>query len=102
NYEDKGQDYPASFVRWTAQRNFEAVLDMLGDDRLDVSPLISHHFPVADAPKAYELLTSARPSLGILVDYPQSASAETLYRMLTLRHVPQPYRHSVIWIIRPG
>ena len=29
NYEDKGQDYPLGFVRWTAQRNFEAVLDMM-------------------------------------------------------------------------
>ena len=29
NYEDKGQDYPIGFVRWTQQRNFEAVLDMM-------------------------------------------------------------------------
>jgi len=31
NYEEKGQDYPVGFVRWTEQRNFEAVLDMLAD-----------------------------------------------------------------------
>jgi threonine dehydrogenase-like Zn-dependent dehydrogenase len=37
HYEDKGQDYPVGFVRWTAQRNFEAVLDMMADRRLDVS-----------------------------------------------------------------
>lgn len=29
NYEDKGQDYPIGFVRWTEQRNFEAVLDLM-------------------------------------------------------------------------
>ena len=29
NYEEKGQDYPVGFVRWTEQRNFEAVLDMM-------------------------------------------------------------------------
>ena len=28
-YEEMGQDYPFGFVRWTEQRNFEAVLDML-------------------------------------------------------------------------
>jgi hypothetical protein len=29
NYEEKGQDYPVGFVRWTEQRNFEAILDMM-------------------------------------------------------------------------
>ena len=33
-YEEGGQGYPAGFVRWTEQRNFEAVLDMLADGRL--------------------------------------------------------------------
>ena len=31
NYEDKGQYYPFGYVRWTEQRNFEAVLDMMAD-----------------------------------------------------------------------
>ena len=38
NYEDKGQDYPPGFVRWTEQRNFQAVLDMLASGALDVAP----------------------------------------------------------------
>ena len=29
DYEDKGHDYPLPFVRWTEQRNFEAVLDIM-------------------------------------------------------------------------
>lgn len=69
SYEEKGQDYPIGFVRWTEQRNFEAVLDMLADGRLDVKPLVSHRFALADAPKAYDLVTGAAPSLGILLDY---------------------------------
>ena len=36
-YEDKGNDYPVGFVRWTEQRNFEAVLDMLADRRFPSS-----------------------------------------------------------------
>jgi threonine dehydrogenase-like Zn-dependent dehydrogenase len=32
-YEQKGQDYPVAFVRWTEQRNFEAVLDLMGTRR---------------------------------------------------------------------
>lgn len=70
NYEEKGQDYPVGFVRWTEQRNFEAVLDMMGDGRLDVKPLISHRFSIGEAGKAYDLVGGAGPSLGILLAYP--------------------------------
>jgi predicted dehydrogenase/threonine dehydrogenase-like Zn-dependent dehydrogenase len=70
NYEDKGQDYPVGFVRWTEQRNFEAVLDMMADGRIDVKPLISHRFAIEDAEKAYALVGGAGPSLGILLTYP--------------------------------
>lgn len=70
NYEEKGQDYPVGFVRWTEQRNFEAVLDMMADGRLDVNPLISHRFSISEAGKAYDLVGGAGPSLGILLAYP--------------------------------
>jgi predicted dehydrogenase/threonine dehydrogenase-like Zn-dependent dehydrogenase len=68
NYEEKGQDYPAGFVRWTEQRNFEAVLDMMADGRLDMGPLVSHRFPIAEA-AAYALVSGGQPSLGILLEY---------------------------------
>jgi predicted dehydrogenase/threonine dehydrogenase-like Zn-dependent dehydrogenase len=70
NYEEKGQDYPVGFVRWTEQRNLEAVLDMMADGRLVVEPLITHRYPVADAVKAYEVVGGAEPSLAILMEYP--------------------------------
>lgn len=70
NYEEKGFDYPVGFVRWTEQRNFEAVLDLMADGRLDVQPLISHCFSIAEAEKAYELVGGSSPSLGILLAYP--------------------------------
>lgn len=70
DYEEKGFDYPVGFVRWTEQRNFEAVLDMMADGRLDVTPLISHRFPIEDAEQAYALVGGAEPSLGILLTYP--------------------------------
>lgn len=70
NYEEKGLDYPVGFVRWTEQRNFEAVLDMMADGRMDVKPLISHRFKIDEAEKAYELVGGGGPSLGILLEYP--------------------------------
>ena len=70
NYEEKGNDYPVGFVRWTEQRNFEAVLDMMADGRLDVKPLISHRFAITEAEQAYELVGGGGKSLGILLRYP--------------------------------
>ena len=52
-YEERGHDYPAAYVRWTEQRNLQAVLDLMGSGRLDVEPLISHRFAVTDAERAY-------------------------------------------------
>ena len=70
NYEEKGQDYPVGFVRWTEQRNFEAVLDMLADGRLNVKPLISHRFNLDQAEAAYAVVGGSEPSMGILLEYP--------------------------------
>jgi predicted dehydrogenase/threonine dehydrogenase-like Zn-dependent dehydrogenase len=70
SYEEQGQDYPVGFVRWTEQRNFEAVLDMMADGRLDVKPLISHRFAIDEASEAYELVAGTAPSMGILLQYP--------------------------------
>jgi predicted dehydrogenase/threonine dehydrogenase-like Zn-dependent dehydrogenase len=69
-YEEKGQDYPVGFVRWTEQRNFEAVLDMLSEGRLEVASLVTHRFAIADAASAYEVVGGSAPSLGILLEYP--------------------------------
>jgi predicted dehydrogenase/threonine dehydrogenase-like Zn-dependent dehydrogenase len=68
-YEAKGNDYPRAFVRWTEQRNFEAVLDMMADGRINVQPLISHRFAFESAPEAYRLLTEDKGALGILLEY---------------------------------
>ncbi|MCA9198988.1 MAG: zinc-binding alcohol dehydrogenase, partial [Planctomycetales bacterium] len=49
DYEQKGIDYPYGFVRWTEQRNIQAVLDLMHSGKLDVKPLITHRFAHADA-----------------------------------------------------
>ncbi len=73
-YEERGHDYPIGFVRWTEQRNFEAILDMLADGRLDFKPLISHRFAVTEAEEAYKLISEGNP-LGVLLEYAQNDSA---------------------------
>ncbi|MDO9117854.1 MAG: bi-domain-containing oxidoreductase [Nitrospira sp.] len=95
-YEDEGQDYPFGLVRWTEQRNFEAVLDMLADDRLETEPLISHRIPFDQAVTAYDLISSRAPSLGIILQYPESDKASQprlLARTIQLSETTPSGRH---------
>lgn len=70
NYEQQGQDYPAAYVRWTEQRNMQAVLDLMGNGKLDVTPLVSHRFGIENAVGAYDLIEKGNePYLGILLEY---------------------------------
>lgn len=72
NYEDHGHDYPAPYVRWTEQRNIQAVLDLIGSGRLDVEPLVSHRFDIDGASDAYELINrGSEPFLGVVLTYPK-------------------------------
>ncbi len=63
-YERGGHDYPLGYVRWTEQRNFEAVLDMLASDRLRFDELITHRFPISDAPEAYSQVQTDASRVG--------------------------------------
>lgn len=83
-YEDKGHDYPVGYVRWTEQRNFEAVLDMMADGRLNVAPLISHRFTVDQAQEAYTIVGGREPSMGIVLEYPETAAGEGAVRARTV------------------
>jgi len=74
SYEDQGNDFPIGFVRWTEQRNFEAVLDMLASGQLEVNSLISHRVAFEDAADAYQTLTTDNSALGIILQY---TSADT-------------------------
>lgn len=74
-YEEQGHDYPVGFVRWTEQRNFEAVLDMMASGILNVKSLITHRFDIEDAVDAYGLLDDSN-ALGIVLNYPERPENE--------------------------
>jgi len=58
NYEDKGLDYPLAFVRWTENRNFEAVLDAIHRGVLKVGPLITRKVAFEKFDNVYDNLDS--------------------------------------------
>ncbi|HSR67776.1 MAG TPA: bi-domain-containing oxidoreductase [Acidobacteriota bacterium] len=71
-YEERGRDYPAAYVRWTEQRNLQAVLDLMASGRLDVGPLITHRFRLDQAEEAYQLIEKgSEPFIGVLLGYPR-------------------------------
>jgi predicted dehydrogenase len=91
-YEEGGQDYPVGFVRWSEQRNFEAVLDLMSSGAIDVAPLISHRFDLAQAPEAFGLLASKSASLGILLRYtPPDEAAPPAERTVSLLAAPSTH-----------
>jgi predicted dehydrogenase/threonine dehydrogenase-like Zn-dependent dehydrogenase len=89
-YEEDGQDYPPAFVRWTEQRNFEAVLDMMASGRLDVEPLISHRLPFEDVRAAYETVTGDKTALGILLTYEHDVEARHIRSVTITPNAPRP------------
>ena len=109
-YEAAGQDYPFGFVRWTAQRNFQAVLDMLATKRLDVAPLVSHRVAFGQAPQAYALMASNTPHLGIVLQYsqpqdvPDAALRQQTVSLVPRRDAPHPasLHDPVIGVIGAG
>ena len=70
DYEQRGKDYPLAFVRWTEQRNFEAVLQLMDSGALEVASLITHRAGFGDAPRLYGRIGEGEKVLGALLTYP--------------------------------
>lgn len=75
DYEEGAQDYPLPFVRWTEQRNFDAVLALMATGQVDPLPLITHRFDFDGAPAAYDVIGGSTPNLGVVLDYPGQGGA---------------------------
>lgn len=105
-YEARGQDYPFGFVRWTEQRNFEAVLALMESTAIDVSGLVTHRYPLREAGRAYETLLNDRDALGIVLSYEtpdSSAVARTRSVQLNAEaNVPRVPQQPVIAMVGAG
>jgi polar amino acid transport system substrate-binding protein len=85
-YEENGNDYPLSYVRFTEQRNMQTFLELVGQGQVDVKSLISHRFDVDAAADAYRLIEGEKtePYLGIVIQYaPATAGAAAAPRIAT-------------------
>ena len=95
-YELDGIDYPAGYVRWTERRNIGCFLDLIAQDSLDLTDLVSGIRPIAEAASIYEeLRTGALHGVGFLIEYPQTEitadeEAAEATRAYILPTVPAP------------
>ena len=90
DYEERGNDYPFGYVRFTEQRNLESFLYLVQQQRVTPAALVTHRLPFADALDAYALIegklpaesTLARKYLGIVLEYPEDARPERTVRRM--------------------
>lgn len=101
-YEEKGQDYPYGYVRWTEQRNMEAFLWLAREGRINVKALTSHRYAIAEAEAAYALMMENRePYLGILLEYAGTAGGRLRTPVPAAAHAPAMGK-AVIGLIGAG
>lgn len=69
-YEENGMEYPLPYVRWTENRNMGAYLNLVASKQVSTRLLITEHYELEKAAKAYDALQSGdRRPLSILLDY---------------------------------
>jgi len=76
NYEQKGQDYPLAFVRWTEKRNFEAILQTIASKAINVNTLITELVDLNDYQKIYSDMAGSKSIASIFV-YPETTQNPT-------------------------
>ncbi len=67
NYEQKGIDYPLPYVRWTAKRNFESILNAIAEKKLDVQSLISERVPFEEFGRIYDNIGTSKSIASVLI-----------------------------------
>ena len=79
-YEVKGHDYPAAYVRWTEKRNFEAVLQAISSGALCVKSLITEIVDLGDYLKIYGNMRK-EGSIASILKYPEEGKKESVIRI---------------------
>ena len=93
-YEARGVDYPIGYVRWTENRNMAEYLRLVEERRVQVEPLVSATYPVAQAADAYAALQRADRPVLVLLSYPESSmpAAQSKVVVNPRRPAPRPGR----------
>ncbi|WP_420428674.1 bi-domain-containing oxidoreductase [Kordiimonas sp.] len=69
SYESAGIDYPIAYVRWTEQRNFCAILELLKTKKICFQDLIGSRYDITDANLAYKDMLDNGHALATIIEY---------------------------------
>ena len=89
-YEQKGMDYPIGFVRWTEQRNFEAVLQAISKKSVNVNALITEIVDLENYQEIYGDMGNSKSIASILkynVDGPWGSTKVNVGEQLFVKSV---------------
>ena len=100
SYEQRGNDYPVAYVRWTEQRNFEAVLQAIECGQLDVKRLITERVKLEDYQQIYGDMRKAG-SIASILEY-EAAGLDAGSSVVQFAEVHVSGRKGVIGIIGAG
>ena len=97
-YEQRGQDYPLAYVRWTEKRNFEAILQAIARGQLDVKSLITERVKLADYLHIYGDMRKSG-SIASIIEYDNHKEPDTVVHIHSSKVSPGK---GVIGIIGAG
>jgi predicted dehydrogenase/threonine dehydrogenase-like Zn-dependent dehydrogenase len=98
-YEQKGEDYPIGYVRWTEKRNFEAILQAISNQSIDVLSLITERVPLANFENIYGNMTGSK-SIASILEYPEKK--EEIKRVISITSNKFEGQKGVLGIIGAG
>src|SRR4029079_13979448 len=83
----RGKDYPVGYVRWTANRNMQAFLDLVAQGKLDLAKLITHRFPFDQAISVFDQIATGTlaSAVGIVFEYEDAERAVPRAQPRTIR-----------------
>ncbi|MDB2681500.1 bi-domain-containing oxidoreductase [Opitutales bacterium] len=107
-FEEQGNDYPYAYVRWTEQRNFEAILGLIESGKIQTDPLTSHRFDFDKALDAYGQVGA--DAMGIVLSYAKGElraesgelRTDKLVRSVTVNPSPAGAAKAVVAVIGAG
>lgn len=86
-YEQRGHDYPAAFVRWTENRNFQTILQLLASGQLNVKPFVTDTVSFSDYRQIYDDMWSSQ-RIAALLNYPVQVNLNPTIQLHDVRYKP--------------
>jgi predicted dehydrogenase/threonine dehydrogenase-like Zn-dependent dehydrogenase len=98
DYERKGHDYPADYVRWTENRNMQAFAAMIAAGSVRLAPLITHRFDIEQGIAAYDVVLGRanEPFLGVMLHYGTEPDLSRRIRLTPAETTAKPAKANAV------